>query len=83
MRAKITAPRVIDMAGDHADDEGKVAALNRLVFNDEPTAGSVELASRLDMNTAVEAGVSYSASLGRTSFDSVEGTLVSYVESGS
>jgi hypothetical protein len=80
--ARITSPRVITMAGDHADDEGKVANLNRLVFNAEPTAASIENPSRVALNAAVTAGVDYTPAVGVLSWDAVEGTLVVYVESG-
>jgi hypothetical protein len=78
----IDQPRVIHMAGDHADDEAKVDGLERVVFNNEPTASSVEMASRVDLNTGVTAGSSYTAAVGRTSWDTLEDTLVLYVESG-
>lgn len=78
----IDQPRVIHMAGDHADDEAKVDGLERVVFNDEPTASSIEQPSRLDMNVGVEAGVSYTAEEGRASWDTLEDTMVFFVQSG-
>jgi hypothetical protein len=81
-QARISSPRVIEMAGDHADDEGKIANLNRLVFNAEPTASSIENPSRVALNAAVTAGVDYTPAVGVLSWDAVEGTLVVYVESG-
>jgi len=80
--AVVNGPRVVHMAGDHADDEAKIDGVERLVFNAEPTASSIEGPSRLDMNVAVEAGVSYAAAEGRTSWDSLEDVLVAYVASG-
>lgn len=78
----IDDPRVIHMAGDHADDEAKVDGLERVVFNDEPTASTIERPSRIDWNTGVEAGVDYTPAEGRHSWDSLEDTLVVYVASG-
>lgn len=80
--ARLTSPRVIAMAGDHADDEGKLTNVNRIVFSAEPTASSVEVLSRIDFNAAVEAGVDYSPTAGRASWDSLERTLCVLVESG-
>jgi len=78
----IDQPRVIHMMGDHTDDEAKVDGLERVVFNNEPTASSIESPSRLDMNIGVEAGVSYTAAEGRVSWDTLEDVLVAYVASG-
>jgi hypothetical protein len=78
----IDAPRVIHMSGDHADDEAKVDGLERVVFNDEPTASSIELPSRIEMNPGVEAGVDYTAGVGKVSWDTLEDTLVVCVASG-
>jgi hypothetical protein len=80
--AIVTGPRAIHMAGDHADDEAKVDGLERVVFNDEPTASSIEGPSRLDMNIAVRAGVDYTPAAGRVSWDALEDTLVAWVASG-
>jgi len=80
--AIISAPRVISMAGDKANDEAKIENLERVVFNNEPTASQIENPSRLDMNVGVEAGVSYTPTVGRVSWDSLEDTLVMYVQSG-
>jgi len=80
--ARITSPRVITMAGDHVDDEAKITAVERLVFNASPTASSIEGPSRVDFNVTVEAGVDYSPTVGRVSWDSVERTLCVIVASG-
>ena len=80
--AIVNGPRVIHMAGDHADDEAKVDGLERVVFNNEPTASSIEQPSRVDLNIGVEAGVSYTAAEGRVSWDTLEDVLVAYVASG-
>lgn len=81
-QAIINGPRVIHMAGDHADDEAKVDGLERVVFNNEPTASSIEQPSRVDLNIGVQAGVDYTAAEGRTSWDTLEDVLVVYVASG-
>lgn len=81
-QAIINGPRVVHMQGDHADDEAKVDGLERVVFNAEPTASSIENPSRLDMNVNVAAGTSYTAAEGRTSWDSLEDTMVVWVASG-
>lgn len=78
----INGPRVVHMAGDHVEDEAKIDGLERIVFNDEPTASQIEKPSRLEMNTAVEAGASYTAGVGKVSWDTLEDTLVVYVASG-
>ena len=80
--AIVNGPRVIHMAGDHVDDEAKVDGLERVVFNNEPTASSIEQPSRVDLNIGVEAGVSYTAAEGRVSWDTLEDVLVAYVASG-
>lgn len=80
--AIIDQPRVVHMAGDHADDEAKIDGLERVVFNDEPTASSIEQPSRVEWNVGVEAGVSYTAAEGQMSWDSLEDTVVVYVASG-
>lgn len=80
--AIVNGPRVIHMQGDHADDEAKVDGLERVVFNNEPTAASIEGPSRIDLNIGVEAGVDYVAAEGRASWDSLEDTFVAYVASG-
>jgi hypothetical protein len=79
----IDLPRVIHMAGDHTDDEAKVDGLERVVFNDEPTASSIEVVSRIETNTGVEAGVDYTAAEGTVSWDTLEDVLIAYVASGS
>ena len=80
--AIVTGPRVIHMAGDHVDDEAKIDGLERVVFNAEPTASSIEGPSRIEMNVAVEAGVDYTAAVGKVSWDALEDALVAYVASG-
>lgn len=80
--ARVSSPRVISMAGDHADDEAKVENLERVVFNDEPTASSIEKPSRIEYNVGVTAGADYSAAEGKSSWDDLEDTLVVYVASG-
>lgn len=80
--AIINGPRVIHMAGDKVDDEAKVDGLERVVFNNEPTASSIESPSRLDMNIGVTAGSSYTAAEGRVSWDTLEDTVIVYVASG-
>lgn len=80
--ARVTNPRVISMAGDHEDDEAKVENLERVVFNDEPTASSIEKPSRVEWNTAVQAGTDYTAAEGRSSWDTLEDVLTVYVASG-
>lgn len=80
--AVINGPRVVHLVGDHVDDEAKIDGLERVVFNAEPTASSIEAPSRLDMNVAVVAGVDYSPAEGRVSWDAVEGTLCAFVVSG-
>ncbi|NTV04641.1 hypothetical protein HGA89_07020, partial [bacterium] len=70
--ARVANPRVISMAGDHEDDEAKIEGLERVVFNDEPTASSIEQPSRIEMNTGVEAGVDYTAAEGVASWDTLE-----------
>jgi len=78
----VNGPRVISMQGDKADDEAKIENLERVVFNNEPTASSIEGPSRIDMRVGVEAGVSYTAAEGIVSWDTLEDTLVLYVLSG-
>jgi hypothetical protein len=78
----IANPRVITMAGDKADDEAKIQNLERVVFNNEPTASSIEGPSRIDMRVGVTAGVDYTAAEGIVSWDTLEDTLVLYVLSG-
>jgi len=80
--AIINGPRVVHMAGDHADDEAKVDGLERVVFNSEVTASSIEQPSRVEWNVGVEAGGDYTEQEGSCSWDSLEGTLVVYVLSG-
>lgn len=55
--AIIDGPRVVHMAGDHTDDEAKIDGLERVVFNDEVTASSIEEPSRIDFNVEVTAPV--------------------------
>jgi len=81
-QAIINNPRVVHMAGDHVDDEAKVDGLERVVFNNEPTASSIESPSRIDLNVGVEAGIDYTATEGRVSWDTLEDVLVAYVASG-
>lgn len=78
----INAPRVIHMAGDDTDSEARIDGLERTVFNDEPTKSVIDNPSRLEWNTGVEAGVSYTAAEGQTSWDNVEDTMVVWVASG-
>lgn len=78
----IDLPRVIHMNGDDSDNEARIDGLERTVFNDEPTKSVIEGPSRLEWNTGVEAGVSYAAAEGQTSWDNVEDTMVVWVASG-
>lgn len=80
--AVIDLPRVIHMTGDNADDEAKIDGLERVTFNNEPTASQIEQPSRVEWNTGVTAGTSYTAAAGQTSWDTLEDTLVVYVASG-
>jgi len=78
----IDSPRVIHMVGDDNDNEARIDGLERTVFNNEPTKSVIELPSRLEWNTGVEAGASYTAAEGQTSWDNVEDTMVVWVASG-
>lgn len=78
----IQCPRVIHMCGDHVDDEAKIDGLERAVFNNEPTASSIEMPSRLEMNIGVTAGSSYTAGEGKLSWDTLEDAMIMYVASG-
>lgn len=78
----IDDPRVIHMDGDHVDDEAKIDGLERVVFNNEPTASSIEEVSRVEYNTGVTAASSYTPAEGISSWDTLEDTLVVHVASG-
>lgn len=78
----INAARTIHMDGDHVEGEALIDGLERVVFNNEPTASSIEGPSRIEMNVGVEAGVSYTAAEGIASWDNLEDTMVVYVQSG-
>ncbi len=80
--AVISNPRILHMAGDHADDEAKVDGLERMVFNDEPEASSIEALSRAQMNLGVTPGTHYTATEGYFSWSTVEDALVLHVKSG-
>lgn len=80
--AIIDDPRVIHMEGDHVNDEAKIDGLERVVFNNEPTASSIEDVSRVEYNTGVTAASSYTPSEGISSWDTLEDTLVVHVASG-
>jgi len=80
--AIINGPRVVHMQGDHVNDEAKVDGLERVVFNGEVTASSIEQPSRIEFNASVQAGVHYTASNGKVSWDAIEDSLVAYVSSG-
>lgn len=78
----INLPRVIHMNGDDSNNEARIDGLERTVFNDEPTKSVIERPSRLEWNKGVEAGVSYTAAEGQTSWDNVEDTMIVWVASG-
>ena len=80
--ATVNNVRVAHFVGDHVEDEAKIDGLERVVFNAEPTASSIEQPSRMDLNIGVEAGVDYTAAEGRVSWDTLEDVLVAYVASG-
>lgn len=80
--AIINNPRVIHMVGDHVDDEAKVDGLERMVFNDEPTASTIEVLSRTEWNKAVTPGTDYTLVEGQTSWSDLEDNLVVIVKSG-
>jgi hypothetical protein len=79
---RIDNPRAIHMAGDDVNDEARVDGLERVQFNTEPTKSVIDNPSRVEWNSAVEAGVDYAAGEGLMSWDTLEGTLVAYVASG-
>lgn len=78
----IDQPRAIHMAGDDDNNEARIDGLERAKFNNEPTKSVIEGPSRLEWNTGVEAGVSYTAAEGQASWDNVEDTMVVWVASG-
>jgi hypothetical protein len=78
----IDGPRVIHMVGDHVNDEAKIDGLERAVFNNEPTASSIEQPSRLEWNTGVLAASDYTPAEGKTSWDTLEDTMIVWVASG-
>lgn len=78
----IDQPRAIHMAGDDDNNEARIDGLERTKFNNEPTKSVIELPSRLEWNTGVEAGVSYTPVEGQASWDNVEDTMVVWVASG-
>jgi hypothetical protein len=80
--AIINKPRIIHMDGDDSNGEARIDGLERTVFNDEPTKSVIEGPSRLEWNTGVEAGVSYTAAEGQVSWDNVEDTMIVWVASG-
>jgi len=80
--AIIDKARVIHMDGDDNDNEARIDGLERTVFNNEPTKSVIEGPSRLEWNIGVEAGASYTAAEGQTSWDNVEDTMVVWVASG-
>lgn len=80
--AIVSNPRTIHMTGDHVDDEAKVDGLERVVFNNEPTASSIESPSRIEMNTGVTPGTSYTAGEGKGSWSALETAFGWYVASG-
>lgn len=78
----INQPRVIHMDGDDDDGEARIDGLEAVIFNDEPTKSYIDEVSRIKYNKLVEAGVSYSAGEGHSSWDTLEDILVVYVASG-
>lgn len=80
--AEVSNVRQLHLIGDDDDGEARVDGAERVVFNNEPTKSVIENPSRLDMNTSVAAGSSYTATEGRVSWDSLEDTLVVNVASG-
>jgi len=79
----INKPRVIHMDGDHANDEAKIDGLERVVFNNEPTASTIEQPSVVEFNETVVSGTDTVAKRGAWGFDKKERTLVTYLESKS
>jgi hypothetical protein len=78
--AIITGARVVHMAGDHVDDEAKVDGLERVVFNNEPTASTIETPSVVQFNPAVAAGGDTTHQEGQVGWDAAERTLVADAE---
>lgn len=81
--AEVHNARQIHLVGDDDDGEARLDGVERIVFNDEPTKSVLEQPSRLEMNTGVAAGSSYTAAEGIVSWDSLEDTLIANVASGS
>lgn len=81
--AEVNNARQIHLVGDDDDGEARIDGAERIVFNDEPTKSVIENPSRVELNTGVEAGVSYTAAEGIVSWDSLEDTLIANVASGS
>jgi prefoldin subunit 5 len=78
----INNPRIIHMTGDDSDGEARIDGLEAVIFNDEPTKSYIDEVSRIEYNVGVQAGSDYAAETGRSSWDTLEDTLVAYVASG-
>jgi hypothetical protein len=66
--AIVSAVRVLTMAGDDDDNEARIQALERVIFNSEPTKSVIENPSRLEWNTNVTPGGHYAIETGRMSW---------------
>jgi hypothetical protein len=80
--AIVSAVRVLTMAGDDNDNEARIQALERVIFNSEPTKSVIENPSRLEWNTNVTPGGHYTIETGRMSWSTLERTMVVAVASG-
>lgn len=70
------------MTGDLNMGTHEVDAILNANFTPNVVQAAISSPSRLDMNIAVQAGVSYTAAEGRVSWDSIEDVFIAYVASG-